>query len=185
MKAFSILFCFFLPAIALAQSIDTTKVDSSVVRLERDMALIHPRFKLLYVIDDKAYYRSSVTKIPEPTDVLEVKVLNEDAAKQAYGELAEYGAVVIITKEYAIKVFQKKLSSLSKDYKDYLEKNRTEVTDLTYVVDGVPIEDNQFKVVKKLYDIKDEVRTVDFAEKPVQQLNTNNPKPVVTITTKK
>ncbi len=69
------------------------------------------------------------------------------------------------TKPYAIKAYQNKLSSLSNYYKDYLEKNKNNDSDLVYVLNGDVLESRQYETIKKLYEAVEEIKTVYFIEK--------------------
>jgi hypothetical protein len=105
----------------LAQNTDVIHRDTSRTFFVPDMPSINTHAKFLTVADGKSYYKSTIKrKFRDTSNILDIKVLKGNEAKR-YGELAKYGVVVITTKKFAQKEYQKKLCSFSADYKNYLE----------------------------------------------------------------
>ena len=182
MKKLIFILCSFLSINAFGQNNDSTSRDNKVVNIGHDLPTTKPHLKFLSVIDNKMYYGYSIKKV-KPISILDVEVLKGKEASDIYGKLAEHGVVVITTKKYAVKTYQNKLDYLSKEYKNYLKKNKNNDSGLVYLINGVAMEGKQYDTIKKLFGVVDKIRTVDFVEKFSEKLNTNNPKPIIVITT--
>lgn len=104
-----------------AQNSDTIHRNTARTFLGPDMPSINTHPKFLTVVDGKSYYKRTIKRrFRDTSNILDIKVLKGNDAK-LYGELARDGVVVITTKKFAQKEYQKKLSSFSVDYKNYLE----------------------------------------------------------------
>jgi len=136
----------------------------------------------LYVIDDK--YLNEIPKDIDPVNILTLDVLKDNTAIAKYGDKAKNGAVIIITKTYAIASYQKKFSGFSKRYVNYLRENKNNDSYCIYVLDGVPVVGKSYEVIKKLFELSsNKIKSVDCMENPY--LNGNNNKEIVAIVTKK
>lgn len=90
--------------------------------------------KPLLIVDGKISER----EITDTSKLLSVNMMmNNDSAKAVYGDKAQNGVIIVITKTYAQKKYQKKLSTFSKEYKEYLSQNKNNDSGIIYfVLDG-------------------------------------------------
>jgi TonB-dependent SusC/RagA subfamily outer membrane receptor len=185
MKILIIVFFLFLSVNALSQSNDTS-YQKSTFRLGPDIRTVN-NSKFLYIVDDKTYCVNHIKKrlAPDTSKILEVSVLKGANASAIYGSKGVNGAVVVITKKFATKEYQKKLSAFSEDYKKYIALNKNDDSDLVYLLNGVVLNGKPSEVIKTLYNEIEKLKTVDFIDQFSKKLNLNNPKPIVVITTTK
>jgi TonB-dependent SusC/RagA subfamily outer membrane receptor len=102
-----------------------------------------------------------------PDHILNVTVLKGNNATAIYGSQAEKGVVIIITKRYAIKQYQQKLSAFSKEYKTYLLEHQTKADVFEYELNGTALEDSYYGNAQKLFKIPIEnIKRVDFLKNP-------------------
>ena len=88
----------------------------------------------IYVVDDV------ITKFDLNTtnaeSILKVEVLKDAKATAIYGSSGANGVIIITTKQFAIRQYQKKLSAISEAYKKYLAAHKNDDSGLSYVIDG-------------------------------------------------
>lgn len=135
------------------QHTDTIKTPSLNVVVDKDA---------LYVIDGEPS-KNKLNAI-DPNAILSINVLkkskNADASMQPTNDV-----VLVITKANAIKKYQKKLSTFSKPYKDYLEHHQYNDQKIGYELDGVFLSTDPAERAKILYEIPDKkIKTVGFVE---------------------
>lgn len=133
--------------------------------------------KVLFVIDGKQTYTYATDNenVPSPDIIESVNILKPDAAKLRYGKLGENGAVIIKTKNETILSFQKRLSGLSKKYKEYLGTHNGNDDDVYYVVNGRVFNKQPVELNNKLLKIKDnQIKSIDFIEKWSKPLNSEH-----------
>ena len=136
MKLLCILGCLLLCVSAFAQDESTVQMDTSKRFVIRDPAPIRGHEKYLCIIDNKEYYKTSVSDvfpIADTSNILEVSVAKGDSAIAIYGEAAENGVVIITTKAYAGEQIELLLSRLVKGYKEYRQTHKDD-KDFFYVV---------------------------------------------------
>jgi len=179
---FLIIALFFLFG-ANAQQTDTSQTKSSQTAIIRDLPDSPKKLKFLSIVDGKQRFGRHIKKV-NPKNIINVDVLKRDDAVSKYGKLGINGVVVITTKHYVIKTYQRKLSSFSLEYNNYLEQNKNDDSGLVYLINGGVVDGSRFEIIKKLFDEIEKVKTVDFIDKLSEKLNLNNPKPIVVITTK-
>ncbi len=137
MKILTIIFCLFLSVKAFAQSGDP-----------------------LYVVDGKVV--PSISNI-KAGDIMETAVLPDSAAVAKYGPNAANGAMVVTTVAGAIIIYEQKLSTFNKRYKNYLGKHHGDDTKLAYVINNTILTAKGKKTVGQLYDIEPkDIAKVDY-----------------------
>jgi hypothetical protein len=115
----------------------------------------------LYVIDGKPVNDNEFNKLSH-ADIFEVAILTDSAATTLYGSPGANGATSIITKSYALKLYQQKLSAFSKKYKDYLDQKGDD-SKLLYVINNTMLIARTNKTLRELYDLApDDIKKVDF-----------------------
>jgi hypothetical protein len=178
MKVFIITFCLFMSVDALAQDNHGNQKDSL-----KHAAVFKPSPPLI-VVNGMVYDFDSLKNIKN-SDILSIDTLKYRVKENSNPNIADRGAIIIITKEYAVGQYQKKLSSFSIDYKNYLETHQNNDSGLFYVLNGVPLEEKTDNtLISKLYEISvKKVKKVVFLEKYYKDILNNN-KPIVGITTK-
>lgn len=120
------------------------------------------------------------------SDIKSDDILSIDILKRAKGIdpslQPDSKTVIVTTKTFATSQYQKKFSSFSKRYGEYLTQHQNNDEDFIYVLNGVPVLSNNKIDIKKLYEIPaKEIKEVIYKEK---LSNINNIKPLVIITTK-
>ncbi|WPU95923.1 hypothetical protein SNE25_10380 [Mucilaginibacter sabulilitoris] len=156
-----------------AQTIDTLK---KVADLESAVGE-----NAVYVIDGKI----SDKKIDglDPNDILNIDILKKDTTSTFEG-VARHNTVIITTKGFAIFQYQKKLKSFSDEYKNYLKSNKGNDSKLVYLFDGRPLDEDDDKKIKFLYDIpQDKIQKVIF-ENVLYKNMLNNKNQILIIITK-
>jgi TonB-dependent SusC/RagA subfamily outer membrane receptor len=134
----------------------------------------------IYVVDDV------ITKFDLNTtnaeSILKVEVLKDAKATAVYGSSGANGVIIITTKQFAIRQYQKKLSAISEAYKKYLAAHKNDDSGLSYVIDGEVVKPGN-KFIDTLFNLP------SFK---IQQVNMLGPKEfegmtthLVIITTKK
>jgi hypothetical protein len=149
--------CFFLSLNAFAQSKDTTTkaqpLDSTVNK------------EAMYVIDGVLSH-NKLNGI-DPHDILSINVIKPDTAYKYFDGPIRNGLVAVVTKQGAIKSYQKKFSAFSKKYKDYLEKHNSDDNNLIYILNGVQVSANTDEKIRSLYGLKtDSIKNIVFISTP-------------------
>ncbi|MET3980877.1 hypothetical protein ABIB62_003481 [Mucilaginibacter sp. UYP25] len=108
--------------------------------------------KPLYVIDGR------LTKVQpqfKEADLLEVYIVSNKNAVKEYGEKANDGAIIIVTKKWGIETYQKKFAGFSKEYSSYLIANAGDDSRLMYVLstDGSVLAAKNIDSQRKLYSL--------------------------------
>ncbi len=135
----------------------------------------------LYIMDGKVL-PSKLNGI-DLQNILSISIIKHVACDSCYVNTGDHGAVIIITKEGAIKSYQKKFSAFSKEYRTYFDNPQNNDSDFLYVVNGVPANIKTNEGIKTLSDIRTlKIKEVIFKDKGSIL---NNIKPIVVITTKK
>jgi hypothetical protein len=168
---------------AVAQKPDSSKI-AFAIRCAASKISPPP----LFIIDDKKIADSlsnNVLQSINPNNILEISVL-KDSASEAISDHFNAGVIIITTKAYAKTTYQKKLSTFSKEYRNYLETHQRDSTDLFYVINGIPLDGkDENEITKALYDIpRKKLKSVTFMGKYFKGAF-NNSKPLVIIVTKK
>ena len=139
--------------------------------------------EILFVVDEKKHYGDNNLKslIPDVNDIIDVKVLKGKDATALYGTLGKGGVVIVTTKTFAKRIYQKKIGSFSGAYKKYLAGHHNDDTRLNYIIDGNILAGNSG--IKRLYNFQaDSIHNVSFLQaKDFEGFTTST----VIITTKK
>lgn len=120
--------------------------------------------KPLYVIDGR------LTKVQpqfNEADLLEVYVVSNKNAVKEYGEKANDGAIIIITKKWGIETYQKKFAGFSKEYSSYLIAHAGDDSRLMYVLstDGSVLAAKNIDSQRKLYSIPaSDIESITFGK---------------------
>ncbi len=115
----------------------------------------------LYIIDGKV--SSNKLKGIDLKNILSVDILKYTAKDPSLNNGINR-EVIIVTKQGAIKAYQKKLSAFSKGYEDYLLANRNDDEGLWYIIDGLSTKYGVDQI-SKLYALKKEkIKSVDFGK---------------------
>jgi hypothetical protein len=166
--ALPVLLYLFLSMNVQAQNRDTVHKDTSVKIVIRD-PVTNADSKILLIIDDKMYYTDSFNSLlPDTSNILNVKVLKGNESTDKYGKQGMNGTILIITKKYATKQYQKRFSAFSKKYKDYLmEHNKSKDDSCSYVLNGTFLLNGSNEKIEKLYNIKSQgIKGIGIAENP-------------------
>lgn len=111
----------------------------------------------LYIVDGKV----SNANI-KPSEVLTTSILDSAEAIKLYGRNYKGGVTVIITRTYAIKQIQEKISALNKKYRDYLSKKHDD-SNLAYVLNNNILNLKRKSSLDELYELKpDDIKSVTF-----------------------
>jgi|GEM_PF-3466595 len=146
---FAVLFCLLLSMNVQAQD-DNKSGDKGVV----------------YVVDG-VVSKSNILSTINPNDILMVNVLKKRANDSSYTNTADKGAVIVVTRKYAIGEYQKRIGHFSKDYKSYLSVHQYKDDAFEYEINGIALEDNYYGNAQKLYSIPFEsIKRVDFLKNP-------------------
>jgi hypothetical protein len=131
MKILTILFCLFLSVGSLAQSTAAVHKDT------------------IYVIDGELSGKKKLEI--DPKTILSINVLKYSPNIDKHMSSDDI-TVLIITKKYAIKSYQDKLSAFSVEYKQYLESHKNDDSDLLYVLNK-GVNGNSTELLKELYEV--------------------------------
>jgi TonB-dependent SusC/RagA subfamily outer membrane receptor len=152
--------------------IDTTQK----TKLIDSIALVNAQ----YVVDGQL--SDNKAKNVDPNTIVSVTVLKERSETYISHDSP---TVIIITKPYAIKEYQKKFSAFSKKYKDYLTGHKNQDDSCSYVLNGTFLINESNEKIKKLYIIKSQQITgIGITENPWYNGGESR-KYLVLITTKK
>jgi len=117
---------------------------------------------VLWIIDGKLIDDTISTdflKGINPNTIYSLKMLKVATTDHYHGA---QGIIIINTKMYATAQYEKKLSSLSKKYKNYLFHHHNEDKYCLYVLNGMPIDGKLDEKIRKLNEIPAEkIKTVD------------------------
>ncbi|MFA6249601.1 MAG: hypothetical protein WC615_21865 [Mucilaginibacter sp.] len=122
---------------------------SDTIFMIHDAPIISSKSRPLYIIDERL---SKVQPQFKPADICDVKVLKPFDAFKLYGKDANDGAIILITKKFAIKRYQEKFSGLSIEYKSCLNSQKNNDDNFLYVVNGAPIQGES--KIKELYNLE-------------------------------
>lgn len=143
-----ILFCF---GSSFARLNNSVSLETIAEVLKLNIADSIPKIKPLYILDEKKIEAAAFRKI-NPKSIFKVNVLKHDAAVKKYGRQAKDGAIVVLTKKFAISSYQERLSLLSKDYKQYLKEHHND-DKLLFIINGVEYQSSSWERTEKLYSI--------------------------------
>jgi hypothetical protein len=137
----------------------------------------------MYVIDG-VVSRNKLNGI-DPKDILSVTILKYASKDPSMANPSDKGAVIIVTKQAAIKAYQKRFSAFSKKYNDYLGNHQSNDESISYILNGVFLSVKPGERTKQLYEIPaSKIKAIDFTEN--QYYNGGDSRPyIVIITTKK
>lgn len=137
---------------------------------------------VLYIVDGVDVTKTAIDSL-NPKDIVEVSVFKGETAVILYGSKASEGAIVFITKKYAMEYIHKKLSLFSGAYSDKIRFIQNE-EELLYVIDNQPIID---QLESKLYALKNkeitEITLID-ADLTKKEFRIKKKEGAVLITTK-
>lgn len=76
--------------------------------------------------------------------------------------------VIVVTKAGATRAYQKKFSTFSKEYKQYINAHRDD-GHLTYIINGIQVSANMDEKIRSLYGLKaDSIKNIVFTSTPGQ-----------------
>lgn len=117
-------------------------------------------------------------------NIVSIMILKKLACNSCYINVGDHGAVIVVTKQGAVKAYQKKFSMFSTKYKDYVEHHQDNDDSINYLVDGVFLRMNSAHPIKDLYEIPfHKIKKVDFIEN--QFYNGGDSRPYMAIITTK
>jgi hypothetical protein len=105
---------------------------------------------VMYMIDGELATDMKLRTL-DPGDVISIDVLKNGKNQDPSLNNVRGNAVVVITKPFAIKQYQQKISLFSKEYKQYLSFHHNDDSKLVYVVNGVRYQHPSNARVGKLY----------------------------------
>ncbi|MFI5162737.1 MAG: hypothetical protein ACHQHN_15765 [Sphingobacteriales bacterium] len=167
MKLLAVIFCLVISVSGLAQE----KVDSSK----------YVNNNILYVVDGVPVSKEKVDK----NEILIRQSISGKKLEESgfYPEKMIDSIVVMVSKNGAIKSYQKKFSAFSKRYKAYLEDKKAN-KNVLYVLNGVTVSESSIDGIKTLYDMPSKKIKKVFLLKETNP-NFSNAAAIVVITTKK
>jgi TonB-dependent SusC/RagA subfamily outer membrane receptor len=176
-KLIGLLGVLFLATSVFAQTNPVKIADTTKVFLRDKYADKKP----LYVINERV---GDSIKDVNPDNILSINILKDAIATSLYGEKAKNGAIIIVTKEFAVKKYKEKFSAFSKKYNEFLNSYKNEDTDFLYILNGIVVEDKNWgNRVKILFDIPyNALVSVNCMREFAEGLN--NKQPIIIITTK-
>ncbi len=156
------LFCFFNSV--FAKQVDNNKVDTTKVAswIELGRKYDNP----LFLLDGTIVNVSSDSQLTnlDPKNVFTIDIV-EDKSSPAISREKQRTAINILSKGYAIKQYQNKLSAFSREYESYLKTHNNKDDDIQYVVHSDPLEKQE--VLNFLYKLPPEkIIGVTFTERP-------------------
>lgn len=107
--------------------------------------------ELLYILDEKKIKAAAFRTI-DPKSILQVNVIKPEAGIKKYGPQAKNGVIIVVTKKFAVKAYQQRLSALLDEYKKYLKEHHNDDR-LSFVINGVAYRSSSFERTGKLYNI--------------------------------
>jgi len=115
----------------------------------------------LYVIDGEV----SQNKLngADLQNLLSITILKKFACDACYVNVRDHGAVIVVTKQGAVKSYQKKFSALSIKYKDFIEHHQDNDDSINYVVNGIFLRLKSADPIRDLYEIPaNKIKMFDF-----------------------
>jgi len=182
LKVTPFLFCLFASVKVFAQGRDTINDDTlkqekfidSISKINSD--------KPLYVVDG-TIYEGNIGAI-NPHNILLVGFIKPPGSTSIYGEAGKNGTLLISTLNSGKEYYQRKLSRFSIRYRNYLDLNSNNDSGLVYILNGNVLSGDESQIIRQLCPKIENLVSVIFIEKFSEQMNLNNPKPVVVIVTK-
>ncbi|TWJ02526.1 TonB-dependent SusC/RagA subfamily outer membrane receptor [Mucilaginibacter frigoritolerans] len=175
-KLIGLLGVLFLATSMFAQTNPVKIADTTKVFLRDKYADKKP----LYVINERV--GDSIKDI-NPNDILSINILKDVGATALYGEKAKNGAIIIVTKEFAVKKYQEKFSAFSKKYKGFLSRYKIDDTDFLYILNGIPLDNKSTNRIKVLFEIPDNALLSINCMSPFAN-GMDNKQPLIIITSK-
>jgi hypothetical protein len=163
-------------------------IDTSYSSVQRQVLLVDSLARLkenrpLFVVD--GMIEDSVADKINAQNLLQTYLLKPPESTNIYGEAGKNGTLLISTLEFGAVYCRRKLSELSFAYRYYMALNKNDDSGLVYILNGVVLNGEESRIVRKLYDQIEKIKAVIFVEKFSKKLDLNNPKPIVVITTAK
>jgi hypothetical protein len=110
----------------------------------------------VYIVDGQP----SNTSV-KPADILTISILDSAMAAKLNWDFKK-NVTVIITKQYAIKLYQQKFSTFNKKYKEYLDQKQSD-SNLAYVLNNTILNTERKSAIDELYELKpDDIKSVSF-----------------------
>ncbi|MBS1525291.1 MAG: hypothetical protein JST19_06570 [Bacteroidetes bacterium] len=159
--------CLLFSKTAFTQNKDTTK------------SVLPKTARIMYVVDGVPKTSDQI----DNSDILIRQSIAGQKLEQAgiYPEKPIDSLIAIVTREGAIKSYQKKFAAFSTNYRRYLEAHQSNDEGFLCVVDGVPVQGKRNGIIETLYKIPPEkIRKVGFNAKE----QTHGSKTLVIINTK-
>jgi hypothetical protein len=118
----------------------------------------------LFIVDGKEVTKAAAFAI-DPITAIDTKPMKGPEATALYGSKAAGGALIIVTKKYAVASYQEKLSQLCDSYESYLTGHGTEDDTIAYDLDGktLPKDNTGIAILYKLP--KEKIADAVFTEK--------------------
>lgn len=104
-----------------------------------------------YVVDGEPLTRREAEKI-NPENILSIDILKtskESVSEEQKGK----NTMVVITKPFAVSCYQKRISNLSNDYRQYLKSHHNSDGKLLFLINGVQYPTSTDERIKKLYEL--------------------------------
>jgi hypothetical protein len=106
---------------------------------------------VIYVLDGELSNKRAISVL-NPHSILSIDILKKDK-NSIFDGLSRNDVFVIITKAYATKCYQEKISSLLKEYKEYLKNHHQDDERLSFVINGKKYVTSSDDRIKRLYDL--------------------------------
>jgi len=137
--------------------------------------------KALIIFNEKPY-KDGMNKI-NPNDIEDINIVTPKDGLRIYGEAGRYGVILIITKQFMIDAFERRLARVSKEYRHYWSMH-PQGENITYVLNGDTINRNLLGAAIILYPVtlgnfgKVDVRSPKTGDTTIKKI-------IVSITTNK
>lgn len=166
-------FCFFISATVWAQDKSAFKID--VKKYSSIDSLVKRTF--LLVVD-------GVPTVEKPSmlNIFSIDIVNNDALNLE--ETYHKGIIAINTKTAVVAAYKKQFSKLSRKYKKYLLSHQNNDRDIMYVLNGVPLADDD-EIIARIHDSLQKLESVNFIKSNIAKGVYGTPRPVLIISTNK
>ncbi len=179
MKIFTVIFCLLMSVSAWGQSSDTMRKDSSMNNHKTAFIPGRP----MIVVDGVIFPYDSLKNL-SIANIISIDTLKNSLRQDTNPNLPDYGTIIYVTKQGAIKSYQKKFSIISKKYKKHLEHQKND-RDIGYIINGIFLGLKPDEQTKTLYEIPaKKIKSFDFTENRFYNGGVSRPYIVIIITKK-
>jgi len=122
--------------------------------------------RLLLLVDGKEITVKELFNL-NPATVMDAQKLDSLNTNKLYGDRGKAGAMIVITKKFAISTYEQLFSSVSDDLKAYYVNQKGDDSDVNYMINDIDITKDQTKV-NKLFSISiDDIASISLSKNDV------------------